>query len=107
MRPRSQTPEGKTMNHGKLLLASLIGLASAGAHADVTVTTTTAGKASFINVGGEQLNLIKGKRQRSDTMMSGKAMSLIVDIDNMRFVDLNDAKKTATITPLASIADEL
>ena len=95
------------MNHGKLLLASLIGLASAAAHADVSVTTTTSGKASFVNVGGEQLNLIKGKRQRSDSTMSGKAMSLIVDIDNMRFVDLNDAKKTATVTPLASIADDL
>jgi hypothetical protein len=95
------------MNNGKLLLASLIGLASVAAHADVTVTTQTSGKASFINVGGEQLNLIKGKRQRSDSTMSGKTMALIVDIDNMRFVDLNDAKKTATVTPLASIADDL
>jgi len=95
------------MNHGKLLLATLIGLASTAAHADLTVTTTTAGKASFINVGGEQLNYIKGKRQRTDSTFSGKAMGLITDIDNMRFVDLDDKKKVATITPLASIADEL
>ena len=39
--------------------------------------------------------------------MGGKTYSLIIDIDNMRFVDINDTKKTATMTPLASIADEL
>jgi len=95
------------MNHGKWLLASLIGLASAAAHADVTVTTQTSGKASFLNVGGEGLNYIKGKRQRSDSMVGGRNVALIIDIDNMRFVDLDEKKKVATITPLASIADEL
>ena len=81
--------------------------AAAPALADVTVTTQTSGKASFINVGGEGINQIKGKRQRSDTIMGGKTYSLIIDIDNMRFVDLNEKKSTATITPLASIAGEL
>ena len=91
----------------QVFVGVVLGMAASVAHADVTVNATTAGKASFINVGGEQLNLIKGKRQRSDSTMGGKPMSLIIDIDNMRFVDLNEAKKTATITPLASIADEL
>src|SRR6185436_18828985 len=82
--------KGKPMNHGKLLLASPIGLASAAAHADVTVTTQTSGKASFINVGGEGLNYIKGKRQRTDSMVGGRTVALIIDIDNLRFVDLDD-----------------
>ena len=90
----------------KILLAALLA-AGAPAFADVTVTTQTSGKASFINVGGEGVNLFKGKRQRTDSTVGSKTVSLIIDIDNMRFVDLNDAKKTATVTPLASIADEL
>jgi hypothetical protein len=84
----------------------LLGCAAA-AQADVTVTTLTEGKASFINVGGEGTNQIKGKRQRSDQTILGKAQTLIIDIDNMRFVDVDTKKKSATVTPLASIADEL
>ena len=89
-----------------ILLTALLA-ASAPAYADVTVTTQTSGKASFLNVGGEGVNLIKGKRQRTDSTVGSKTVSLIIDIDNMRFVDLNDSKKTATVTPLANIADEL
>jgi len=89
-----------------ILLAALLA-ATAPAYADVTVTTQTAGKASFLNVGGEGINQIKGKRQRSDSIMGGKTYSLIVDIDNMRFVDINEKKSAATVTPLATIADDL
>lgn len=77
------------------------------AHADVTVNTTTTGKASFINVGGDGANLIKGNRMRTDSTMGGRVSSLIVDIDGMRFIDVDDRKKSATVTPLASISDEL
>src|SRR5688572_10322145 len=89
-----------------ILLGAVLA-ASSPALADVTVTTQTSGKASFLNVGGEGVNLIKGKRQRTDSTVGSKTVSLIIDIDNMRFVDINDSKKTATVTPLASIADEL
>ena len=34
--------------------------------------------------------------------MGGKTYSLIIDIDNMRFVDINEKKNAATVTPLAS-----
>jgi hypothetical protein len=81
--------------------------AVAPAFADVTVTTQTSGKASFLNVGGEQLTQFKGKRQRSDSTMGGRTYSLIIDIDNLRYVDINDKKRTATLTPLSSIAEEL
>src|SRR5262245_38847961 len=94
------------MKHRNILLIGL--LAGTGvAQADVTVNTTTAGKASIVNVGGEGGNLIRGKRMRSDSMVGGRSVSLIIDIDNMRFVDLDDRKKSATVTPLAAIADEL
>ncbi len=90
----------------KLLPFAALVSASA-AHADVTVATTTAGKASFINVGGEGTTQLKGKRQRSDSNILGKAQSLIIDVDNLRFIDIDANKKSATVTPLASIGDEL
>jgi hypothetical protein len=98
------------MNSKNILLAGLVGatLAWTGtAHADLTANTTTAGKASIINVGGDGASIFKGKRQRTDSMVGGRSVSLIIDIDNLRFVELDDKKKTATVTPLAAIADEL
>ncbi len=82
-------------------------LAGTAAHADVTITTQTSGNAAFIDVGGEGVNRFKGKRQRSDQSMGKHRQALIIDIDNRRFVDLDDKKKSARVTPLDSIADEL
>ena len=95
------------MTTNKILLSVLLAIAAASAHADVTVNTTTSGKASFINVGGDGVTQIKGTRQRTDNMMGGKTQSLIIDIDGRRFVDIDAKKKSATVTPLDSIADEL
>jgi len=89
-----------------LLLAALLACASA-AHADVTVITTTAGKASIVNVGGQNANLIKGNRMRTDSQISGHDDSLIIDIDGRRFVNIDAKKSSAVITPLASISDQL
>jgi hypothetical protein len=94
------------MNRNLLLAAALAALAPA-VQADVTVTTQTSGKAAFINLGGEGVSQIKGKRMRTDQAVGGRMQSLIVDIDNLRFVDLDDRKKTATVTMLESISDEL
>jgi hypothetical protein len=95
------------MNSRQWTLAALCVAGCQATHADVTVNTTTSGKASFINVGGEGANFIKGNRMRTDSTMGGRVNSLIVDIDGMRFVDIDDRKKSATVTPLASISDEL
>lgn len=89
------------------LLPLALAAASFAAHADVTVVTTTAGKASIINVGGTSNNLIKGNRMRTDSVTGGRTDSLVVDIDGRRFVSIDDRKKSATVTPLASISDEL
>ena len=94
------------MDSKYLVPAALLACATT-AHADITVNTTTAGKASIINVGGDGVSLFKGKRQRTDSTVGGRAVSMITDIDNMRFVEIDDKKKTATVTPLAAIADEL
>ncbi|MEO8018311.1 MAG: hypothetical protein ABI769_10885 [Pseudomonadota bacterium] len=88
-------------------LAMILVAVAASASADVTVTTMTAGKASFINLGGEGVNQIKGTRMRSEQAFHGKVQTLIIDIDGRRFVDLDAKKKSAVVTPLDTIADEL
>lgn len=88
-------------------LLPLVMVTGSAAHADVTVVTTTAGKASIINVGGTSTNLFKGTRMRSDSLTGNRDSSLLIDIDGRRFVDIDDRKKTATVTPLDSIRDEL
>ena len=93
------------MKRSNLLLAALAA-GSMAAHADVTVDTTTTGKA-LVNVGGNGVNLIKGNRMRTDSTVGSHSVSLIIDIDKKQYVEIDDKKKTATVTPLASIADEL
>src|SRR5688572_31028884 len=85
---------------------ALLALAGA-ASADVAVTTQTTGNASILNVDGEGVTRIKGKRQRTDQVMRNKPQTLIIDIDNRRFVDLDIKKKAARVTPLDAIADQL
>jgi len=95
------------MKNSTLILATALLAGATAARADVTVTSTTSGKAAWFNVGGEGTHFIKAKRMRSDQNVGSRSVALITDIDNMRFVDINDKKKTATITPLASITESL
>ena len=95
------------MSSNKILLCAALAVAASSAQADVTVTTQTSGKAAFINVGGEAVHQIKGTRQRSDQSHNGKTQTMIIDIDGRRFVSLDAKKKSAQVTPLDSIADEL
>jgi hypothetical protein len=95
------------MTTNKILLSVGLIAAAASAHADVTVNTTTSGKASIMNVSGDGVIQIKGKRQRSDQMVGSKSQALIIDIEGRRFVDIDAKGKKATVTPLDSIADEL
>ena len=95
------------MSSNKILLCVALTAAASSARAVVTVTTQTSGKAAFINVGGEAVHQIKGTRQRSDQSHNGKMQTMIIDIDGRRFVSLDAKKKSALVTPLDSIADEL
>jgi hypothetical protein len=94
------------MTRHKLLPLAMLAAATA-AHADVTVVTTTAGKASFLNVGGTSTSLIKGNRMRTDSALGSRNDSLLIDIDGRRFVSIDDNKKSATVTPLDSIREQL
>ncbi len=88
-------------------LLPLVILAGTAAHADVTVVSTTAGKAAFIDLGGTSTSLIKGNRMRTNSAMGSRNQSLIIDIDGRRFVNIDDGKKSATITPLDAINEQL
>ena len=90
-----------------ILGATLVVASLSTAHADVTVSTTTAGKVMIMNLGGNGSTAIKGNRMRSESTVGGRATSLVIDIDGRRFIDIDDNKKSATITPLDAIADEL
>ena len=90
----------------KILLAVLAVSAATSAHADVTVNTTTSGK-TIVDISGTGVISIKGTRQRSDSMVGGRNQALIIDIDGRRFVDIDDKKKSATVTSLDSIASDL
>ena len=84
-----------------VLFNSCIGLA------DVTIHTTTSGKAAFINVGGEGTTQIKGTRMRTEQAARGEPQILIIDIDGRRFIDLQTKKKTALVTPLDAVSEQL
>lgn len=91
----------------RTLLPLAILAAGTAAHADVTVVSTTAGKASIIDVGGTSTSLIKGNRMRTNSVVGSRTQSLIIDVDGRRFVSIDDRKKSATITPLDSINEQL
>ena len=89
----------------RILLGAVLGGGALAAHADVTLNVTTAGKASIINVSGDGVTQIKGNRLRTE--QNGKPPALLIDIDGRRFVNLDDGKKTAVVTPLDSVGEHL
>src|SRR5712671_2302429 len=91
----------------RIVLCATLTTCAASAAADVTVTIQTEGKASFLNVGGEGVTQIKGNRQRTDQSMSGKIMTSIIDVDGRRFINLDEQKKSAEVTPLDSLGESL
>jgi hypothetical protein len=95
------------MSLDRILIATALLAVTPVVLADVTIHTQTAGKAAILDVTGDGVTLIKGSRQRSDSQFKGRTQTLIIDIDGRRFVDLDAKKKTATVTPLDSIAEQL
>jgi hypothetical protein len=88
----------------RVLLGAILGCGTLAAQADVTLIATTAGKASFINVGGESVTRYKGNRMRTE---QAKGPALLIDIDGRRFVSIDDGKKSATVTPLDSVNEQM
>ncbi len=94
------------MAKNRILVSTALLALSGAALADVTITTQTTGK-MVLDLSGDGVNTIKGKRMRTDSTFRGKAQTLIIDIDGRRFIDLDAKKKVANVTSLDSTADEL
>ncbi len=62
------------MTKHRILVSTTLLALSGAALADVTVTTQTVGK-MVIDVSGDAVNTIKGKRQRSDSTFRGKTQT--------------------------------
>ena len=87
------------------VLACLI---AAPVAADVTVTSTTTGKAPVVgDLNGTQTTRIKGNRMRIDSTQGDKATALILDFDGQRMIALDDKKREATITSHAKLQEAL
>jgi hypothetical protein len=80
---------------------------AAPALADVTLTQTSRGKASFVNVGGESVVRIKGNRMRIDETRGNDTTALILDLDKQQMVSIDMRKKEATVVTLASLQQTL
>jgi hypothetical protein len=87
-------------------LAFLVGLASA-AGADVTMTSSTSGKAMGMSKGAEGVTYIKGNRMRSDSTMGDTQVTTIIDLDQQQFISINHKKREAEITEMAKLRDDL
>lgn len=90
-----------------LVLSAVLATSAATAVADVTIVSQTAGKASFINIGTEGTTQIKGLRQRNESVVRGKMLASIIDVEGRRFINIDDKKRSAVITPLDSVAEAL
>ena len=88
-------------------IGAALAFGSLPAQADVSINATTSGKASIINVGGEGVTRIKGNRLRTEQTVRGDPQVLIIDIDGRRFINLEDKKRTAVVTPLDAIGEQL
>jgi hypothetical protein len=102
--------EGSRMpakTHVRIFMTAALAFSALPALADVTINATTAGKASIINVGGDSVTQIKGNRLRTEQTVRGSLQVLIIDIDGRRFINLDDRKRTAEVTPLDSISEHL
>jgi hypothetical protein len=96
--------------HQKRMLAIAvftIAAAASDAKADVTITANTTGKVSVMNVSGIGTSKIQGNRMRTDQTVGGREQALVIDIDGRRFLDINDKKKSVSITPLDTIQEQL
>jgi hypothetical protein len=78
---------------------------AAPAAADLTITSTTAGKMMVMNLGGESMTRIKGNKMRIDQTKDGNTLSTIIDIDGQRMISLDSKKKEATVMSLGALQE--
>jgi|SRR5688572_20302273 len=93
--------------HRLIVAALTAAIAAPVANADVTITANTTGKISVMNMSGTGTSKFQGNRMRTDQTVGGRVQALVIDIDGRRFLDINDKKKSVSITPLDAIQEHL
>jgi hypothetical protein len=90
------------------LACALVCLGAAPAAADVTITASSTGKATVIDLEGVQVTRIKGNKMRVDlTNKDGKETSMVLDIDGQRMIALDAKKKEAEVTMVSTLQDKM
>lgn len=82
-------------------------LAAAPASADLTLTSSTAGKGLGMRGDAEGVTYIKGHRMRSDVTLRGENLSTIIDLDEQKFYSVNHKKKEVEVWNMADFSAEL
>jgi hypothetical protein len=82
-------------------------LAGAPASADLTITQSVAGKIGPVSADGDSVTYLKGTRMRTDSKVSNRDVSTIIDLEKRQFVSLNHEKKEAEITDMSAVAQSL
>jgi hypothetical protein len=90
-----------------LCTAAMVGLLATPAFADVTLTSTMAGKGFGKMADGQSVSFIKGMKMRTDSSFGGTPTSVIIDLDAQRFISLNHKKKEAQVYDMARFRQEL
>jgi hypothetical protein len=92
----------------RLMIGALLAvLAAAPASADLTLTSSTAGKGLGMRGDAEGVTYIKGHRMRSDVTLRGENLSTIIDLDEQKFYSVNHKKKEVEVWNMADFSAEL
>lgn len=95
-----------------LVVGVMLAVGAASLSADVTVVQrmTMEGQAAAMMQGASLPTMtmrIKGRKSRSEMEMNGQTMTTIADLDSGQIIVLDAARKTATVTTAASMAEAM
>ncbi len=91
------------------MMGTLLGVfvAAAPVSADLTLTSSTAGKGLGLRGETEGIAYIKGAKMRSDATLRGQKLSTIIDLDEQKFYSIDHGKKEVEVWDMADFAAEL
>lgn len=95
-----------------LVVGVMLAVGAVSLSADVTVVQrmTMEGQAAAMMKGATLPTMtirIKGRKSRSEVEMNGQTMSTIADLDSGQIIVLDPARKTATVSTAASMAEAM
>lgn len=77
------------------------------AGAQVTLTSTSTGKALGMQGDGQVVTYVKGNKSRAEATFRGKKTITITDLDARQFIQLNPDKREAEVSDMGEVSTEL